>query len=270
MKLKGELAELLVTTAPQLYRQYVLNDQGKPVLYAELLKALYGTLKTALLFYKKLRRTMDDYGFIVNQYNSCVANKIINDKQFIIIWHVDDLKLSHEKESVVSERIECFRKKFQDEEIGKIKISRGKTHKFLWINFDFRIPGSVVISMKDYVKDMIKTFPEEVVKTTATPAAEHLFKIREEVDKLDEKLASLYHTIAAKGLFLCKRSKGDILTTIAFLTTRVKNPDMYDWKKVKRLIQYLKGTVHLTLTLSCGKCNIIKWYIDAFHGVHDD
>ena len=76
MKLKGELAELLVTTAPQLYRQCVLNEQGKPVLYAELLKALYGTLKTALLFYKKLRRTMDDYGFIVNQYNSCVAIKL--------------------------------------------------------------------------------------------------------------------------------------------------------------------------------------------------
>ena len=34
-------------------------------------------------------------GFVINPYDPCVANKIINGSQFMIIWHVDDLKMSH-------------------------------------------------------------------------------------------------------------------------------------------------------------------------------
>ena len=66
MKFNGELAELLVTTSPQLYTKYIVDENGKKVLYVELLKALYGTLKAALLFYKKLRRTLEDNDFKIN------------------------------------------------------------------------------------------------------------------------------------------------------------------------------------------------------------
>ncbi len=52
MKLRGELAELLVTTAPELYHPFLHDENGKSILYVELLKALYGTLKAELLFYK--------------------------------------------------------------------------------------------------------------------------------------------------------------------------------------------------------------------------
>ena len=30
----------------------------------------------------------------MNPYDACVANKMINGKQFTIVWHVDDLKAS--------------------------------------------------------------------------------------------------------------------------------------------------------------------------------
>ena len=41
MKLKGELAELLIKTAPEIYRKYVVDKNGNTVLYVQLLKALY-------------------------------------------------------------------------------------------------------------------------------------------------------------------------------------------------------------------------------------
>ena len=58
-------------------------------------KALYGMLKSALLFYKKLRDDFENNGFQANTYVPCVANKDINGSQMKIIWHVDDLKVSH-------------------------------------------------------------------------------------------------------------------------------------------------------------------------------
>ena len=43
------------------------------MLYVRLLKALYGLLQSALLFYRKLRSKLEDFGFEVNPYDPCVA-----------------------------------------------------------------------------------------------------------------------------------------------------------------------------------------------------
>ena len=45
MCLEGTLAELLTKCDPKLYRQYVVTENNKLVLYVELIKALYGTLR---------------------------------------------------------------------------------------------------------------------------------------------------------------------------------------------------------------------------------
>jgi hypothetical protein len=55
MLLKGRLAELMVMVEPSLYRKYVTTSSlGEPMLYVKMHKALYGMLRSALLFYRKL------------------------------------------------------------------------------------------------------------------------------------------------------------------------------------------------------------------------
>ena len=58
-------------------------------------KALYGMLQSSLLYYKKFRKDLEGIGFVVNPYDPCVANRIINGSQHTVTWHVDDLKSSH-------------------------------------------------------------------------------------------------------------------------------------------------------------------------------
>ena len=120
MKLCGELAELLVTTAPELYHPFVHNKNGKAVLYVELLKALYGTLKEALLFYKKLVKDLISYGFELNFYDPCVANKMINGKQMTVIWRVDDFKISQQDSNEVTKFVQWIKSKYEDANIGKV------------------------------------------------------------------------------------------------------------------------------------------------------
>ena len=95
VKFEGEIAEMLVKLDPKLYQKYVKDENGKTVLYVELLKALYGTLKAALLFWKLLSKKLVLWGFEINPYDWCVANTTIDGKQCTILWHVDDLKISH-------------------------------------------------------------------------------------------------------------------------------------------------------------------------------
>ena len=65
------------------------------MLYVRLIKALYGMLRVALLFYKILRSDLENMGFEINPYNPCVTNKMVNGHQMKICWHVDDLKVSY-------------------------------------------------------------------------------------------------------------------------------------------------------------------------------
>lgn len=69
MRLHGKMAELIVRLDPKLYRKYVVDENGKMVLYVKLNKALYGTLKAALFFFKKLTAELIKMGFTINPYD---------------------------------------------------------------------------------------------------------------------------------------------------------------------------------------------------------
>ena len=97
-------------------------------------------------------------GFTLNSYDNCVANKEINGKMCTVIWHVDDLKISHVEEQVVKDIIEEIEKKF-----GKMSVNIGKTHTYLGMDFEYRDDGVVRISMKGYLEDAINEFPEEIL-----------------------------------------------------------------------------------------------------------
>ena len=70
-----------------------------------MLKALYGLLRSALLFYKKLSSDLENMGFEINPYDPCVANKMVNGSQMTVTWHVDDLKISHKDEEELTKFI---------------------------------------------------------------------------------------------------------------------------------------------------------------------
>ena len=92
-----KLADLFVQVAPEIYREYVVSEHGQKILYLELQKALYGMLKSALLFYKKLRSDLESFGFKVNPYDPCVPNLEQAGSQLTVVWHVDDLRILHQK-----------------------------------------------------------------------------------------------------------------------------------------------------------------------------
>ena len=55
-------------------------------------------LMTALLIYKKLVKDIKKERFMLNCYDPCVANKLINGEQCTIVWHVDALKYHTSKQ----------------------------------------------------------------------------------------------------------------------------------------------------------------------------
>ncbi len=79
-----------------------------------------------------------------------------------------------------------------------------------------------------------------------------------------------FHSVTAQLLFLSARARGDIQPTTAFLTTRVRLPYKDNWGKVKRVISYLKGTLHMLLILLADLLTLSQWWVDAVYAVHDN
>ena len=268
MRLEGTLAELLTKCDPKLYRKYVAKENNKPVLYVELVKALYGTLRAALIFWRKLTSKLVDWGFTINPYDWCVANKQINGQQCTLVWHVDDMKISHAHSQVVTDIIKQLEQEFGKE--APLTIRRGKVHDYLGMILDFSLPGKVQIKMEEYIKNMLMELPEDMAGLATTPAADHLFKINDTPTHLTDEAAMLFHHNVAKLLFLCKRARPDLQTAVAFLSTRVKQPDHDDYKKLARAMKYLRNTISLPLMLEADDLQLVHWWIDGAFATHRD
>ena len=268
MKLEGTLAELLAKCDPTKYQPYLMIEKGKPVLYVELVKALYGTIRAALIFWRKFTKQLINWGFTVNPYDWCVANKLVQGSQLTITWHVDDLKISHVNKAVLEDLLKQLDGAFGQE--GPLTIHRGKKHDYLGMWLDFSLDGKVQVQMFDYIENMLKDLPEDMDGTVTSPAADHLFTVSDTGKKLNREQSEMFHHNVAKLLFLCKRARPDIQTAVAFLTTRVRAPDEDDYKKLARVMKYLRGTRTLPLTLEADNLQLVKWWIDGAFATHRD
>ena len=73
-----------------------------------------------------------------------------------MVWHVDDLKVSHKDEVVVT----YFAQELGRWNRNKLKIKRGKVFDYLGMDIDFKsCPGTLIISMINYLSAMIEEWP---------------------------------------------------------------------------------------------------------------
>ena len=269
VRLEGKMAELLTKVDPNKYVPYLTEEKGKQVLYVVLNKALYGTLQGALLFWKDLSSYLTKtMGFTANKYDSCVVNKRINGKQCTILWHVDDLKISHVDPAEIEDVISQLESRFA--KTDPLSMTRGKVHEFLGMTLDFSVDGEFSIKMGDYVEKILGDVPADMEGTAVTPAKEYLFNVNEDSPKLDDATRDMFHHKVAQLLFLAKRARPDLQTGVSFLTTRVCQPDRDDYGKLGRLIKYLRGSKDLYLTLRADNLHSIRWWVDASFAVHRD
>ena len=202
VRFTGEMVKMLLQIDKQMYSEYVMIEKGEQVMYMELLKALYGTLHAARLFWQKLsKQLIDMWGFDPNKYDDCVVNKMINGSQMTVVWHVDDLKVSHVDAKEVGKFILQMEEAFGKE--TPLSVSRGKTHEYLGMSLDFGNKGEVRINMEHYIDMMLQDAPSEMDGISSTPAAAHLFKTNMEDPKLlDDERKKIFVHLVMQGLYL--------------------------------------------------------------------
>ncbi len=240
----GLLVDILVFIAPNAYGPYVMvGKKGEKQVLVQCWTALYGTMVALLLYYKKFVKSLKSKGFKLNPYDPCVANKQVNGEQLTVCFHVDNCKILHLTPKVVDETIEWLRSEYKivfKDGTAQMKVHHGKTHKYLVMSLDFSHPNQCRVTMIDFLDEIVVVYDKalkdlsdgfnavtkkkNVARTSAAP--DDMFIVDKDAEKLSEEGATAFHNLVAKTLYINKHARLDVSIVIAFLTTRVRVPDV--------------------------------------------
>ena len=126
--------------------------------------------------------------------------------------------------------------------------NKGLVYEYLGITIDYSIAGKVVFTMYNYLEDVIVEAANDLKNSRSYyPGNDQLMKVDYNSPSLSTKDAELFYQHVVRLLFASKRARPNIQMCVVFLCTRAKSPNEQDYKKLGKVISYLKETVHLPL-----------------------
>jgi len=257
IKLNVEQSRAVLKIKPD-WTRYLHNGQ----LYMKLLKALYGLKQSAKLWFNLIDEVLKAVGFQPNPKDPCCYNRMVCNNQATVCLHVDDMLITHQTDEGCLSVQNLIKQQFKN-----IRVKHGMSIIYLGMELSRKTNGDVQLGMMEYTEKIISEWRAirewRVVKKSPTPALETLFEDNEESPLLGDKQRKIFHTFAAKGLYLAKRTRSDILTVISVLCGRVREPRIQDLERLDRVYQYLNNTRNLCVVFDSCKTLEIEIYSDA-------
>jgi Reverse transcriptase (RNA-dependent DNA polymerase) len=191
VRLENEQVDIMCAVDDK-YTPFVCTEKEQIVLSLRLLKALYGRVKSALLWSELFPGTLVGMGFQLIPYITCVAKKVIIRHQCTFIWYIDNTKIFHVDANVVTQIICEIERKFE-----KMTVTRGDKHSFLGMELIFNKNGTPCIKMKPYITRLLVLV---VFFAMQQLQLNFLFEIDEDSEVLSSKERELFHSIMANLL----------------------------------------------------------------------
>ena len=261
VRIPKDLATVLHMAYPEIYGPFY--TPGHKWLFVRLRKAMYGCVQSALLWYQEFVKIFESLGFKVNTYEHCVLNRFGSQGRITVLVHVDDAFVTAPSERHIDRLVMEIQKLYP-----QLTVHRGKKLPYLGMVIDLSKPGEAVLSMEKYVQDLVTECGFDGV--AASPATANLFTVDSSSPALSPEMALQFHSGVAKVLYLGKRVRPILLTSVSFLSTRVQAPLEDDWAKLARLFKFIRATKGFALRLVASNPLKIEAHIDASYGVHGD
>jgi uroporphyrinogen-III decarboxylase len=126
------------------------------------------------------------------------------------------------------------------------------------------------VDMMEYISTMLAEFLYKLQGEVHVPWTEKLFKVNKTSKKLDNTRQERFHSFVMKAMFLCKRARSDVQPAISFLASCIQDLIEGNWKKLIRVLVFLKTTKDDLLALEADDTQTLTWYVNAAFAVHAD
>ncbi|XP_055522785.1 uncharacterized protein LOC129716965 [Wyeomyia smithii] len=199
-------------------------------------------------------RVLKSLKFEQSKNDSCLYIRRDGKKCVYLVVYVDDLVIACEKEKEYAEILRELNQHFDVMSLGDIK-------HFLGIEVN-RSAGGISLNQTTYIQKLLDRFG----MTDAKPSKFHLSpghiqsKEEDEAEKLPNN--HQYASLIGGLLYVAVNTRSDISAAVSILGRKTSCPTHADWLEAKRVVRYLKRTLHDELFLGVDNSSL-KIYVDA-------
>jgi hypothetical protein len=127
--------------------------------------------------------------------------------------------------------------------------------------------------MIDYIENMLSELPADMDRESVKLAPNHLFEVNTQKPEtmLDKSQSEMFHHNVAKLLFLCKPTRPDVQTVVAFFVNQGEGTGHRRLQKFDTGHEIPTQHIEHATNSSSGKnMSVMKWWVDASIAVHPD
>ena len=258
--LDAATAQLFIRQFPQ-YRKWIRTNGS---LICLVLKALYGMIQSAKLWYNHLRATLEAMGFTaVELGDKCLFYRQDDDGAYsYLLVYVDDLFISASSIALLDSILTALTKSY-----GQVTIQRGPRFSYLGMTIDISADRSTIrLSQQGYIQALLEEYA--IVGVKKSPSPRNLMDAPSG-PKAAPCDATEFRRKLMRTAYLSMRTRPDIRFTIQILATRSQAPRVHDMDCLVHLMMYLNLTRDYYTRLKPSDLQL-KVYIDASFCIHPD
>jgi hypothetical protein len=222
-----------------------------------LIKALYGLHQSPRLWNAEFNSTLKKLGFVPTDADPCLYTMSTEtDVVAIFILHVDDSVLAAD-EPLASQIAKQLMAIYNMTNAGTPTWVLG-----LGVDYD-QDQGTLRLSQKPYIEQMLVKYGMEDCNTAKTPAA--TVRLTAHTEPLSKKESDFmkkvpYRSLVGSLLYAAICTRPDIAFSVIQNAKFSDNPSLVHFTAAKRILRYLKGTKNYGITYTRGT----KFKIDGF------
>ncbi|XP_061485669.1 uncharacterized protein LOC133386061 [Rhineura floridana] len=192
-------------------------------------------------------------------FQRCVADPCVYIKQgkdiSYCLVYVDDILYMHNNEREEQECASGLKRYMQTKCLGPVQ-------EYLGMHVIHDNNGGFILHQGSKIEQLLADSKMADCNEMKTPMSVS-FQNETEGDYFTDP--DLYRQIIGKLQYLAKVTRPDIANAVSILCRKVDKPTEKDWRGVKRVVRYLKGTVNYGLALSAVATGNLACYVDADH-----
>ena len=251
--LNGELDSEIYMEQPDGY-----IDKQRPNMVCKLQKSIYGLKQSARCWNLSIDRFLKASGYTQSDADPCIYSKLKDSSLMIIALYVDDILLASNDLNLLEAEKNVLQTKFEMEDQGEasyclgMTIERERDKKILNIN------------QKSYLESVLKRFGMADSKPVTT-SLEQGKKHEKQPDGSEPVRAKEYQAIIGCLTYATVAMRPDLSAAVGALSEFMSNPGPEHWIGVKRILQYIKGTIDYGLKFKASNANNVELqgYSDA-------
>ena len=223
--------------------------------------ALYGCVQASACFKKCYTDFLKNEGFLPVNDAETIFKKQKGKSFLLTAIYVDDSLNTDNDRSMFRD----FRKKFEK----KFKIKTcDLLDSFLGVRVHHDpIKKCLMIHQRHYIEACLQKFRLADCKGVHTPMADCRLSTKDQPDKVDSTIQSLYREMVGSLLYIASWTRPDIAYAVSELSRFISNPGLVHLTAAKRVFRYLKQTISDGLTYRLGidefPINVLWVFLDS-------